>query len=1026
MRSIYKNLIVIFTCLPSSFAFMYFTYPVFHPVEKKERVISPLTKFTNNLQNNFKISGAKVDITKANNDESVILDALDTFNIKFTKNDKLTLTFDGDVMITSMNFAGDLKAKFNDKNLLDTDFVYDGSKIYLDLGLDNKSFETSLSFAASSVADLIKVIPMDEISDGDLLSKLGIGEINVSELSNILSTLKDVSTEYNFDETIPNYFKLPLPFIKDEKGEDFSIIFGADEEYKPVKIYTDTSAVVDNFKIDLAVDSLQILDQDYKIPFTPSDKYKDLDPVINGATNIVPQILNLVKTPKLIASLEANLSYQGEEQIAVEGQFDIDAVDNKYDIKLDVLDRKYPESAGIFVDARHQDSTTYIDFNKGILKGSIKNESIDEAIKEVEKLLNKDALTYILSLLDSVVSSEKLAAILDNFSSISKILNTLMISWDNSNIYVSIAAEDIGLESGMITLCVNHDSNGLNYIKITGFEYKDYAIDLKLGLHDYEEMVEINPEEYSKLDSLTSLISIIPDLIKQKEYTLAGNISLKNEDSLENIVDVNLKAQFNLNTNEYYGNAIIADPNNDKHHVDYLYTNQTIYLNYDNEARLNDAYSTKAKIDIASIDETYQMIMNFIYELQGKDEVAEPLKDMLTNLLNNPALFETLRITLFNLDSSNLNLSVETLDSPLEDGTTSIIHLYLNLAMFGLDDIPLNISVGFHKENLTFLSVDPVNISGVGVLSVKFSLTSFDYELENNRLSTNDTYIDFDDLKALLSIGINTATMSVNNYWYISGKVQLDASIITIEVPMKIYVRNNDTKVEIAIQLTIDGDLLSGITGSLIFEGNYSSSGDRYVAIYYYDGVIYIHRSDMVSNGIFSSATRQSTLYSMSLNDALSYEHPLHIFTKDIFTLNDSINSLIDDSMSESTEPIYYEKMIKTFKNDESSKQINISLDMEALTHSDKLKNLAVTIGYVGGNTSSYMLNTLSVNLDIDVGITLGIKANFKLEDLTKDYESYLLPAQLIKEYCTKDGVIYSHPVDYFYQGSALNFGESF
>lgn len=1027
MRGLLRGLLLIGISIPSAFAATYFSYPIIHPAQKKEKVVMPITTFTTNLQNNFNIKGAHVEITRDENYESLIGGKLDEFEIPFTKDDKLYLDFSGDIGITNLNFGGSLEAKLNTKPLLATDFIYNGDSIFLGANLGDHEFETNLKFTASSIADIVKVIPMDGL--GDLPSKLGIGEIDIAELSNILSKMTDVTEEFAETDEYPAHFRLPISFLKNTEGEEFSIIFCANEDLKPVSIFAEHPAYVDGFKIALSVDEMNTLDEDFAIDAPANNtKYKDLDPVLNGVNNIIPQIMDLVDNPQFNVGLEANIYSSTQKEMEVIGDFNIDVTNNVYDINLDVNDKLNTDYKGINVAARYEDNTTYINFNDGVLKGYIDTDSVNEAIEHIEELLGKDLLTFLMDKLDEITASEDVQNILENFDSIPKILNAFKLTWDDNNIYVSIAAEKLGLEEGVITLSINHNDGGLNYIKVIGLKVKDYSFDFKISLREFKEVTPIDKENYAELNCFTNLISIIPSLIEEKSFSLSGTAYLRNEETNEKIVDVKLASQFDINASSYYGNVIIEDPDNVRHSLDYLYEGEgNIYLRYDNADRLNDDKSIKAKINVDSIDETYMMIMDFINYLKDIDEKTESLFDSLSNILDNPAFAETIREVVMNLDNEKLNIQVEKCDPKLEDGTENIITVNVNMSMFGADDMPISLSIGLNKDNFTYLELHELNIKDVGVLGAKIYLDSFSSELLDHKISSTDTYYDFDDIKVLLKFAINTAEFSAQNYWYIEGTFHFTVLGIEISVPYQIYIKNNETKIEVSMRLTVSGGIMG--LGKALFGENYASS-KRCVSLYYFDGYLYIHRQDRVRNDLIGlSTTDYSTLYSMTLDDLLSYDSPIHVITKDVMdfssTISDAIDKAIEDCKTD--EPIKYEQIINNFTHNPSNKEFYISLNFAELTNNPDMTKFDVYIYYKGTNMDNYVLDSAKIYMTADVGISLDLDFDLYLKDYTQNYESAFTTGYSIRDYIMdNEGNIYSNVVTPFYKNSPLNFGEVF
>jgi hypothetical protein len=998
VRSFIKYTLVFGLITPIAFAATYFTYPVFHPAETKTKVVLPITKFTENLTSSFDIKNARVTIQREPDKDSFIGDTLHQYKIPFTSDDTLEAYFSGSLGLKSLTFGGSIKADLNAKELLNANFTYDGEKIYAGVNVDG--INPKLVFTASSFLDVMNLIPMDGM--GDITAKLGLGNINISELSNILTGLTDVSETYKDHDEYNYHFDLPIPFLKNVDGEVASIVFASNDKYEPKAIFAPKNIYLDGYSISLNVQELTKLDEDFKVTMNQDEigGYKDADPLLNAAENIIPNIMDLVNKKAFDASYEVSVNTTTSKEISATGSISVDANTNTYGFSANLKDEVNPTYRGIDLNARYENKTTYINLNDGVLQGYLTEGGVNDIITRVEKILNKTLYNYAMDQMNKVLDDPKVKEIIANIDSLGKIADIFSINWNNDSVYVTVDTKALGFDVGLVTLTLNHSTKGLEAITAKGLTYKDYSFDFTLNIKDYEALPALDLANYCSLDSLSSLATIVPELINQKQFAANLNFSLQqNKDSFDETKDISIQAtaQVDLNTKNYYGNININETSKIKHYVKFnMENNNSLYLLYDNADRLNDEYSTKAKIELNSIDEMYQMLQDFINKISNKDNPKiESLTETMNSLLTNPAFIAQVRNVAFNLTNDKLKFTCESLSSPLADGTSKLFNISTNMSLFGLEDAPISISIGYSDTALTYVEVKDIYIKDVGYINGKISLIEYTSEMLNSKLSPEDKYYDLNDIKTLLYLGLNTGLLSTNNYWYVTGQFTLKILGIDIAVPYNIYIHNNNTKVEINMDLTVSGAVMG--LGLTLFDRAYASS-PRYVDLFYVDGFIYINRTDRV---LFASST--TSKYKMSLKDVLAYDKPIHVVTKDIMTFSSSITSKIDDSIAKSEEngknnPTKYEQVLQDFTHNSTTKTMFIKLNFAELAHNTDMTKLEITITYSGDNDDNYMLSKAHIVMVASVGIDINLDFTLELKDIYGDYSNQFLEVYACRE----------------------------
>lgn len=980
MRGFVKNILIVATAFPIALGATYFCYPYMNPAKEEKKQKSPLTQFTTNMMSSYDIQDAKIVITKTNDTSTSqsVDSVLTKFGYEFTSQDSLEIDLNAKFGLASLTAQGDMKAYFNGSNIMDLDFIYDGDKIFV--GLDSGNFSKKIKVSVSSLTDIFTLIPVDGMSSL-------FGDMDMSELSNILTTMKDVSDQY--DDEYPYHFTLPLPFLHDSNGEEIVLLFNADADIKPVGIKLSNPISIEGYSLSVDLGGLQTMASDYKVE-TPSNEdsvsYEDYDNVLN-ISSIIPNLMELVNSKKFEVSFNAELYNDSVKEFNSNGLIQIDANSNNYGVSLAVIDATTENSNALSVSGVYKNNTTYIDFANGVLKGKVTKVGIDNLVNLIEDYLGKSLNDYVLDVINDISKDETINSILQNINSLEKIDDLLNITADENNLYITISTQTLGYDYGLISLSISHSDNKLNAIKVSGIKFQTYTLNLTLNVNELTAISVPNEEQYSTLDSLTNFGTIIPQLINEKQYGFGANLAIT--DSSSKTTTITLDGQLDLINKETYGVVNIKDSSDINHFIKFdVLNNNDLYLLYDNKDRLNDEYSTKVSFELSSIDEMYSMIQDFMnYLNEGSGDAVANASSSITDLLNNPAILTIIREKLFTLSSDNLKIELEDLSTPNSFGATSLLKININGAYLGLNEGNIALTVGYTSSELKYIELNDLDISGTkisGCITLdKFSASkasSSDY-----RLDTNDTYYSISDIKVLLYLGINTAKASQYKNYHITGKLDISILGIDLNIPYELWVKNNNKNIEVIMTLTIKASYFK-VGGILLFDSLYRY--DRNVTIYFKDKYLYIDRTEG-NNG--------STNYKFKINtsDIFSSDNPtvnlVEVITTNVATFSGMVKNAITKSIKKSqavTDPIKYEQILKEFYVNSETSKIWISLNFAELAKNEDMTRLDIEINYNKDSNGNYLLNDMYVYMTASVTIDIDINFYLKLdqENLNSDY----------------------------------------
>ena len=262
------------------------------------------------------------------------------------------------------------------------------------------------------------------------------------------------------------------------------------------------------------------------------------------------------------------------------------------------------------------------------------------------------------------------------------------------------------------------------------------------------------------------------------------------------------------------------------------------------------------------------------------------------------------------------------------------------------------------------------------IINFNINLTDFDPSLESTRLDPMNTYFDFSDIKLLLSLGINTAEF---NDYRLVGKANLNIlGIIDKDLPIDLRIKNNQGNVSLSLDLT---DI--PIVGLANGDPDYTSTKSRTASIYYRDGLVYLRRTDRVSNGIIFT-TQYDVNYTSVCQLDYFMDNIMYYLCEFVMGLRSWVMDQIQSSNTSANGQIRYETILKDFYYKEQGSYFFIDINIAELAQNPDLQSLTVKVRV---NSETAMLSGLDINLNISVGITIKISASLDLVDVGSEVD---------------------------------------
>lgn len=985
MKSLTRNIIIFSIVAPVSFGSMFLLSPFLGSTPGK-REQTPSAKFVNNLTSSFKIDDVDLNIVRYK-EETNILNKIEGYEIPFNVGDTLNINIDGEFVISNMSFKGLFQTCLNEKNLFNADFAYVNNYIYT--GLNIEKDEAKIKFKASNMLDILNMLPPINFDFSSI-----IGEINMEELANCLTTIKDVTLEENLSNNV-NVFSLSLPLgnIVDKDGNNPVLYFKANEQYEPIGIYTKSDFYFDCFKISIDVDKMEILGKDYLIvPPSNSTDYEDVTNIINTGY-IIPNLVEVFGNGKYDINIGANVYYSNKIAYEAMVNLNINTVLEKYKVNASLIDGISTEGSKIDLNALYQENKTYVDFANGVFKGSISNEGVNDFIKQVEDLIDNDIYSYIIEKINATLGSETIDNIINNINSLGKLQNIIDIKGYEDKLIITVDTLALGIDCGLVKLVLNHTNSTFESININGFEYEDYKVDISITLGEYSKIEDPIIEEYSNMNSLIPLFNVIPNLLNTKEARLVGSFGIKDNKDEPSINDAKLNGsldtQLKLKDNKIdsYGKIIINDESKASHLLQYkLLDSNQAYLYYDNAKTLEDEFYTKASCNLNSFDELYTTIADFINTINKDEPGFKPIANTIDSLLSSFEVAGLIKNILFNLDSSLLNISIDdNLNESENFNCTTIININANGSLLGLPPKDLTLKLGYNDNKFNYVGIDNLSIENSGFLKLDLSIKDYNESLNNDKsysldIEDKNSFYKLDDINKLAKIGCNTLLLSTSNYWKIDGIFSFSLGSNSLaDVKFDIYVRNRDGKIDFFVDFNFE-DL--GFTASLLVKND--------DAKWYYKNNIFF---------ITNRSGKKSETWKISIDNVLKREDAtqriVRYVSETTCNLGFNIPEAIDNALSnpptirDSDAPMRYERILKEFSLNEGESYMFIGLNFAELANNSDMTKLDIKIYY---DSKKEIFDKALISMTASVGVTLNLDFTLTLSERNKDFSDIFVP----------------------------------
>lgn len=581
---------------------------------------------------------------------------------------------------------------------------------------------------------------------------------------------------------------------------------------------------------------------------------------------------------------------------------------------------------------------------------------------DLANILNKNDLSKgVNDVANFVTSIDMIKSIKNNdFSPIVDVVN--FISHDNNSIKVELSLSKFALgENASITLLINNKDKTKRHVielSIENLVIDNALINLSLNTRDYSEekikYAQKCPEKFDDLAPLKGVVSQIGDILNSKSGKLSLSGKLTSTTNKYDYYELNGETQLSLNDKRLFGSIDFKRSLAKKDQTDYLLDfelceelENTLYFIYNNKL--------KGKLNTSTI----LGIVDIVKPLLG--DTSNISIDSFTSLLETSALMSAINNVLESKDY--LAFTRPTFVKSIGFTKENVMEIVISKDVFGLDE-DFSLNVNFTANTDGTKDFESISFTGLNLgerkLDLSIGLTRYDESLTSKINKQDTSYLDFNSIKLLLQLGINTVD---NNYYHLVGAigVTINGSIfgtvslgsISTEIHLlvkdgkvKLYLilpnieyGNNKVRCEFVYEETTDGGLIH------IARRVNNSSGS---VCYYYraDSSFFLeHVAQYISVSIFNRVLVYKTV-STGGNSKMKYEN--------IFAANGFSYSLNGN--------------VPTW---------DLKLDLGALLENDSLDVANLTIK--GTSIENGVFNNISLNTTI-VGL-VKIDANFSLKE---------------------------------------------
>lgn len=859
------------------------------------------------------------------------------------------ITFNGSGDFSDLNsikMDGTADIEFGSFNL-DTSLGFYNSNLYF------KFNESYLYLPGNSLLDFIGTLPSMgmNIAIPDEFLNLDINEFE-KELLN-MEPIKDVQGYY---------FTLSL-------SDNINLMFITDDEYNFKGVRTNKFFYKDLYlkleaKLDMVEKTKVELIDPLEIENGPT--YTNFNPVfslINGMYNTFNK-----KTNGVNINIDLN-KFNNEVnedlfKLSMDLNYDID--NSLYNIVGNIQENGNEH----FVSSSLLDGVLYANYNDAI-KFSIGNQTIGSLIDYVLRKVDSNKVDEVLAKITEITNNIDIISILTNFTDLNKLIKSINTTEDKLEVIIDPSILNITADEIKLYFSFSHDE--FLGLSIDNFNIEGINGSIQITPKEYT-LVSINESEYAKLEYPLATIPHIEELINQTQFRMEFEGSVTNSDASITPVIVDGGFQFDLtddiNNGYGYGELNITDRDSRGH-------NLYVDLKDKNEVLFNYNKKMKGKFKTQTVIDIVELVKQIVNE---KDEhFMELFKDILVAL-------EESEISKIIKDKNYGKLLASNIISNLQTSTNEV-SLDIDASLIGIEGkFKLIVKMNYDEENSTSkissLEVKELKL-GTEQIDFKISLKDFDSTLESTRLNASDEYLDFSDIKFLLSLGINT---SKTNDWHFKATVGLSFSLALIPdfgVDIDIKIKNIKGNVKAIIAIN-DIPVLPGVNPNpKLYYGK-----NRNVVFYYSDNMVYGYRSEYGTTSFIGVGNRKFEAYFVSsldyfMNNIMDYLLKFALSFSD--TIIDSINSS-GGSGPTKEDPIKYENVLNDFAYNAVGEDFNgtvcpyylIDINLIELTKNKDLEQLQIKVYQDKENDR---LKGLNIYFKINVSIIITLDASLELVD---------------------------------------------
>lgn len=830
--------------------------------------------------------------------------------------------------LSNLKISGNLSANYG-ASYINGSLGYFDETIYVDYN------QSHLKLEQADLFDFVDMLPSMgiNISMPDEIKNLDLNEIT-SKLSSMEPT--SCPDGYMFELALNDIISV---YFKSDFNYQFTGLRTNKFFYDDLFVFLDCDINCDNVSNEALINPETIEGAPIYQSFRP-------------ALNLISGFYNLFQSQCNTFNLNLKLDKQSlngfENVVNVNGDLSYDLTKQaaSFDVRVNENDRNH--QFGLYL----QNDTLYIN-QANINKLSIQNQTTFNLIDYLLNQIHDETIKELLDSLTTTMSGPELSNLISNLENLNNWIVAIDVLADKVSITLDLST--FGLEINQITIYASLDYQTLLGIHLDDYEYNGYIVNVDIDVKPFNLVSPIT-SEYVALDPAIELVPTIFNLINQKQFRFDFNGQVASV--VDGIAPISIDGglQFDVTDLYGYGDITIVDRNNYTHNLKADYRqDKTLLFAYNKTLR--------GKLDGAAIDDIYTMVEDIINHKD--DHFMELFGDILQKISETP-LYQALNGDLgilFATDTfSNIQISPTTID------------LDLSGALVGLDCI-MHLTINYDSSHLYGIEFSNIKFND-SVINFNLNLSNFDTSLESSRLDPMDTYFDFSDIKLLLSLGINTAEF---NDYHLTGEANLNIlGIIDKDLPIDLKIKNNQGNVSLSLDLP-DIPIISIVNG----DPDYTSTKTRNASIYYQDGLVYLRRTDRVSNGLFIT-TQYDVNYTSVCELDYFMDNIMYYLCDFVMGLRSWVKDQIQSSNVETDGQIQYESILKDFYYNEQGSYFFIDINIAELAQNPDLQSLTVKVRV---NSETAMLSGLDINLNISVGISIKIAATIDLIDVGSEVD---------------------------------------